>query len=184
MPGPEEGLPGPEERVVLMPRAEVMSGMGTPEAIARRRGEMDGLQLGPLRRIVEAGPRVPDAEVAFVFAPPSPEEPSISGTEQERWLAELEHPCEGCEGTGAVYSDAWRDWNRRYDEARADAERRRATEQMDGRWLDPTLRALEEEMDSLGDEEVPCGECDGAGTQPTAKGAALLEFLGRRRGER
>lgn len=97
---------------------------------------------------------------------------------------DLDHPCRTCDATGRVYSHEWRDWNERYDAAKKDASERGALGQdSSNRWTDPTLRALEEEMERLPtSEEDLCGECEGAKAIPTAQGLELLAFVRRHTG--
>lgn len=90
---------------------------------------------------------------------------------------DLDRICPACQGRSVEWSDQWRDWNVRYDAAKKDATERGALDQENGKWLDPTLRALEEEMEHLGPEEIPCGECEGVGAVLTNEGRTLVAFI-------
>jgi hypothetical protein len=96
----------------------------------------------------------------------------------------LDRKCSTCDGTGNVYSEEWRAWNKLYDKAREDAERRGALEQINGKWVDPKLFDLEEQMEHLGPEEPLCEECDGCGSIASGIGSQLLEFYDAHRGQR
>jgi hypothetical protein len=89
----------------------------------------------------------------------------------------LDARCSVCAGTGMVYSEEWRAWNEQHD---ASAPKRANFAEYD-EW-DACMREWERNHPMPdGNEEVHCGECDGAGAIPTAAGSVILALVDRYR---
>lgn len=91
--------------------------------------------------------------------------------------APLEQLCSGCDGTGIFLSHAWEEWDQRRTRLRL---RRRAADgtAVMADLLDESLAAHIRDKPTE-PREVPCEDCAGVGTVPTAEGAELLAFLRR-----
>lgn len=74
-----------------------------------------------------------------------------NGGEQVTVRLVLDRPCRDCRGDGLIQSSEWAEYFERGATGEEPAE----------------------------PEELPCGECEGAGSVPTQQGAALLRFLRR-----